>query len=128
MLRSLVVLIDDDDEDVRLITELSLRMDPGITIRSVGTAFAALELLRDGYRPDLLLSDYRMPGMTGLELVDAVRRLPDLMTLKIVLITAAVDAETLREMHRAGLISVVTKPFDPVTLAPRIRELAFADS
>lgn len=56
--------------------------DLGHTVLEAHSGAQALDLLRDGYAIDLMLTDYAMPGMTGVELVEAARALrPDLPVL-----------------------------------------------
>ncbi|MDR7378187.1 two-component system response regulator GlrR [Rhodoferax ferrireducens] len=102
-----ILVVDDDADMLRL---LSLRLGAaGYGVTAVDSAEAALARL-EVLRPQLVLSDVRLPGMDGLALFDAVQaRLPG---LPVILLTAhgsipdAVDA-TLR-----GVFSYLTKPFD----------------
>nr|WP_315426176.1 sigma 54-interacting transcriptional regulator [uncultured Albidiferax sp.] len=102
-----ILVVDDDADMLRL---LSLRLGAaGYGVTAVDSAEAALTRL-EVLRPQLVLSDVRLPGMDGLALFDAVQaRLPG---LPVILLTAhgsipdAVDA-TLR-----GVFSYLTKPFD----------------
>ncbi|MGE3626804.1 MAG: response regulator [Hyphomicrobiales bacterium] len=101
------VLVVDDDEKVRGTMAEVLR-DAGHVVVHARDGTAALEMLRKS-RPDLLLTDYSMPGMTGAELARRARDIWD--DLPVVIVSGYADAATLsREAPRTTLLS---KPFTP---------------
>ncbi|MCM8737052.1 response regulator [Azospirillum sp. A1-3] len=76
-----VVLVVDDDALIAMST-VDMLADLGHTVLEAGSGVEALELLRSGQAVDLLLTDYAMPGMTGVELAQAARTMaPDLPVL-----------------------------------------------
>lgn len=76
-----VVLVVDDDALIAMST-VDMLADLGHTVIEAGSGVEALELLRGGQAVDLLLTDYAMPGMTGVELAQAARAVaPDLPVL-----------------------------------------------
>ena len=106
------VLIVDDDCSVREALRDSLVSD-GLDVRCVEGAAAALASL-DAYRPDLLLTDVRMPAMSGLELLDVLReRAPN---IDVVLMTAFDDMSTVVAATRQGAADFLVKPLDVSTL------------
>jgi AraC-like DNA-binding protein len=70
--------------------------------------------------PDLMVSDVMMPGMDGLELVQALRADPDLDYLPVILLTARAAKDDLIEGIGGGADAYVTKPFEPRELRVRI--------
>ncbi len=72
-------------------------------------------------RPDLLLLDIMMPGVSGLELLRAIRAREDLAHLPILILTALDDREIKSEALSAGATDFLTKPVDPTELLPRVR-------
>ncbi len=102
------VLIVDDDCSVREALRDALATD-GLDVRCVESAAAALASL-DGHRPDVLLTDVRMPAMGGLELLDVLReRAPD---IDVVLMTAFDDMSTVVTAMRHGAADFLVKPLD----------------
>ena len=100
------LLIVDDMEAMRLALTKCLQLS-GYQVRSVSSGEEALELLRS-QRFDLLLTDQSMPGLSGLELTDAVARMhPD---MPIVVLTGHTDVELARDSLRCGASDFVTKP------------------
>lgn len=88
-------------------------------VRSAASAEEALRLL-DGYRPELVLSDIRMPGMDGTQLGAALReRLPD---VQIIFISGYTDKEYLQAAISIGVAGYVEKPVDPEELAKVLRK------
>ncbi|RYD86626.1 MAG: response regulator, partial [Sphingomonadales bacterium] len=72
MTRALSILYVDDEPDIRLIVEMSLSIRPELTVRTAGSGEQALELLIDqGWRPDVLMVDVMMPGLTGPDVLAA---------------------------------------------------------
>ncbi|HYV09089.1 MAG TPA: response regulator [Thermoplasmata archaeon] len=116
------ILIVDDDEGVREnLAELFNVV--GYHVLTASSAPEALEsLVRE--RVDLLLTDYRMPGPSGVELIEAARRARP--GLRAVLMTAFGDSFTEIESVRRGAVGYLNKPFeaDEVTgLVDRILSL-----
>ena len=60
---------------------------------------------------DLVLCDYLMPGMTGLELLDRIRRSPDLAQIRFVLVTGATEPGLERKAAALGVCAILWKPY-----------------
>ena len=100
------LLVVDDIEAIRLALEKCLQLS-GYQVVLAASGEEALELLRS-QRFDLLLTDQSMPGLSGLELTEAVARMhPD---MPIVVLTAHTDVELARDSLRRGASDFVTKP------------------
>ncbi len=116
------LLIVDDDEGMREnLAELFESL--GYEVRTAANAPDALQVLDEG-DVDLLLTDFKMPGPTGIELiVEARKRLPGLRT---VLMTAFGDTFTEIESRKLGVAGYLSKPFEAdevVSFVERILEL-----
>ena len=100
------LLVVDDVEAMRLTLTTCLQLS-GYQVHSASSGGEALELLRS--QPfDLLLTDQSMPGLSGLELTDAVARMhPD---MPIVVLTGHTDVELAKDSLRRGASDFVTKP------------------
>jgi len=102
------ILVVDDDEGVRENLAELLQL-AGYEVSAAASADEAYAKLSSG-DVDLLLTDFRMPGPTGLELISAARaRSPG---LRAVLMTAYGDGFTEIESVRRGAIGYLTKPFE----------------
>lgn len=81
-------------------------------------AAAALAAMRDG-RPALLVLDLRLPGMSGLELMDELGRTPALARVPVLVLTAWAQREELDRARALGAADVMTKPYLPSDLRQR---------
>jgi DNA-binding NtrC family response regulator len=116
------VLIVDDDEAIRTSTAESLaRHDREVrTAESATTALAGL----DRWRPDVVLSDVRMPGLDGLELLQLLsERVPE---ADVIMMTAFDDMPTIVSAMRGGAVEFLVKPLDLRELRETVDRL-FAD-
>jgi signal transduction histidine kinase len=108
-----VILLVDDDSAVREVTAFMLR-ELGYVILEVGSGGAALDLL-DGANVDLVVLDFAMPGMNGMEVAKQVHsRFP---TLPVLFITGFADQSALGKVDYAGIIK---KPFLGDELANKV--------
>lgn len=119
------LLLVEDDPDIREVLVLALSLDPGIMLTSYSSGEAALQsIASEGRTFDVALLDYRLPGMTGIELHQELRRLPKLSQLITVVITARLTNEYVNLFQALGVAGLISKPFDPLTLAKEVRALA----
>ncbi len=102
------VWIVDDDASIRWVLERALRND-GMTARAFDSADMALETLRRD-APDVLMTDIRMPGQSGLELLRRVRTTRPL--LPVIVMTAHSDLGSAVSAYEGGAFEYLPKPFD----------------
>jgi DNA-binding NtrC family response regulator len=112
------VLIVEDEAKMRRLLELNLGED-GMTTFSAGDAETGLKLLRDN-PVDLVLTDLKLPGMSGLEFLQAVKRQD--ATMPVVVMTAFGSVETAVEAMKAGASDYVLKPFSLAEMRIVIRK------
>jgi len=101
------ILIVEDEAKMRRLLELHLGED-GFTTVSAGDAESGLKLLQDG-TVDLVITDLKLPGMNGLEFLQAVKRFNS--GIPVVVMTAFGTVETAVEAMKAGASDYVLKPF-----------------
>ncbi|GGX07807.1 nitrogen regulation protein NR(I) [Pigmentiphaga litoralis] len=111
------IWIVDDDRSIRWVLEKALARE-NLPTRSFGTAREALEALNDDV-PQVLVTDIRMPGASGIELLQAVkRRFP---ALPVIVMTAYSDLESAVSAFQGGAFEYLPKPFDVDTASELIR-------
>ena len=124
--RRLVILIDDSPED-RLVFERYLRIE--FDVKAFKSGESALAELKDSLRPDLILLDLVMPGMSGFDVIGHLRSAPRTREIPVVFLTSSDEVADEYLGLSLGAIDYVTKPIQPVLLLARIRNhLALADA
>ncbi|MCA8962652.1 MAG: sigma-54-dependent Fis family transcriptional regulator, partial [Planctomycetes bacterium] len=102
------VLVVDDKEMLRDSVAVTLQR-AGFSVIAASSGAGALDMIASR-RPDAMVTDLKMPGMTGLELIAKIRELDD--DLPIVLMTAFGTVETAVEAMKLGAFDFITKPFE----------------
>lgn len=120
--RDVTVVIADDDTDIRDLVAIAARRSGATVCASVGDGALALQAI-ERIRPDLAVLDVSMPGMTGLEVCRQVRANPDLIGIRLLLLSASVHSVAIDDGMMAGADMYLEKPFAVKSLSARIREL-----
>ncbi|MGB0696570.1 MAG: GGDEF domain-containing response regulator [Rhodospirillaceae bacterium] len=116
------ILIVDDMLPNALIAAATLEQLGHVTCKTVESGTDALDLARE-WEPDLLVTDYLMPNMNGLELIGKIRAQRPKELLPVILITAVNDRTLLYMALEGRAIDVVRKPFDELELLARAGNL-----
>lgn len=119
---SLKVLVVDDQASVRQVTRMALEK---IGIRLVHEAENGVDaFLKATAQPlDLIISDFNMPEMHGLDLLRAVRGHQTARKLPFILVTGRGDKELVVKAAQAGVNNYVIKPFNDVILKQKIEQV-----
>lgn len=114
-----ILIVDDEPVNLQVLVNLLSLQNYALTQASNG--MEALEVIRNGFKPDLILLDVMMPKMTGYELCQKIREqfLPN--ELPVVLLTAKNQVSDLVEGFGAGANDYLTKPFSKNELLARIK-------
>lgn len=119
------VLISDDEPLIREAISYSVKKE-GHDFIMASDGGEALRLATEN-NPDLIMLDVGMPIMTGFEVCEKLRALPDGDKYKIVIITAFGQAADIEKAERVGATRFISKPFSPRALQGMIRELLADD-
>jgi DNA-binding response OmpR family regulator len=120
------VLVADDDEDILLLVTTRLSRD-GFDVVSARDGNEALALALE-HRPAVAVLDIGMPGLGGLEVLARIRSDESLQGMRILLLTAKAQESDVRRGYAAGADAYVRKPFSPLELSARVRELMDSSS
>ncbi|MBO9519951.1 MAG: response regulator [Nocardioidaceae bacterium] len=112
------IVIADDDADIRELVVFKLR-HAGHEVQPVADGAAAVEACLAN-KPDLLILDVMMPGMSGLEAARAIRENPAMAGVPIIMLTARAQESDVEQGFDAGADDYVVKPFSPRELATRV--------
>lgn len=119
---SMKVLVVDDFATMRFVIRWALKHLGFTNIIEADDGSAALrELKRE--KVGLILSDWKMPRMTGLDLLRAVRSDESLRDIPFIMVTAEGQTDNVLEAVKTGVSSYIVKPFAPETLEGQIRQV-----
>lgn len=116
------ILIIDDEDDIREVAALSLETVAGWEVLVANSGAAGLERARME-KPDAILLDVMMPGMDGPSTFRELQKAPTTAAIPVILLTAKVQSADQRRFADLGVRAVLTKPFDPLTLASQMEKI-----
>ncbi len=120
--KDLAVMVVDDFATMRRIVKNILRDMEFKEIFEAENGAEALGLLKAN-KVDLIVSDWNMPVMTGIELLKQVRADEKYKALPFLLVTAEAQKENIMEAIKAKVSNYIVKPFTPATLAEKIAKI-----
>ena len=116
------ILLVEDNEDIRAITEIALRLESRFDVVATESGEDALREVQG--RPfDAIVLDVMMPGMDGPETLAAIRQLPAARNTPVIFLTAKAQPREIQRLLDLGAVGVITKPFDPLGLGAKVEEM-----
>lgn len=117
------ILVVDDFSTMRRIVKNLLTKDLGFkNVDEADDGNTALPKLQTG-KFDFLITDWNMPGMSGLDLLKTIRKDPKLKDLPVLMVTAEAKKEQIIAAAQAGVNGYVVKPFTAATLKEKIEKV-----
>ena len=113
------VLIADDEESLRALIETTLEA-PGLRILHAANGEEAAELARREH-PDLILLDWMMPGKSGIEVAEVLRRDAATADIAIIMLTGRNQERDRQRGLAVGIRAYLIKPFSPLQLLECVR-------
>jgi CheY-like chemotaxis protein len=119
-----ILVIEDDDSDAELISEILRRMSPvGSLVRAVDGRQALDIVSESAFRPHLILLDLNMPRMNGFEFLAAAREIPLLRGVPVVVLTTSARYADVREALKGTASSYIVKPESLAELSEKIEKV-----
>lgn len=123
MKTSRTILIADDQQIDRTALRDILRAEPTWAVVEASNGQEAMERLCQGRMPDVCLLDLNMPGISGLEALQRIRRDPLLRELKVVITSGSRDKDTIVTLARLKISGYLLKPYDPTKIMAALKPL-----
>lgn len=115
------ILVVDDSESIREVLVFALE-NAGYQVVTAIDGMDALNFL-DGRHIDLVLTDYHMPHMTGLQLIGEIRKMDSYKFMPILILTTENQIDLMREAKNSGATGWLMKPFNTEKLIQTLRKV-----
>ncbi|HEY6254398.1 MAG TPA: response regulator [Xanthobacteraceae bacterium] len=114
------ILHVDDEPDIREVVDMSLGLNADFEVRGCGSGAEAIAAAAE-WSPFLIMLDVMMPGMDGPTTLAQLRKNPRTADIPVLFMTARAQAREVEQFIALGAQGVISKPFDPMTLAFLVR-------
>lgn len=127
--KSTILVVEDNPDDQVLTIRALKNASPSSTIVLKEDGQSALDYLFDADSPDLdalrvILLDFKLPRVNGLEVLKCLRSCPDTDWLPVVMVTSSDEPQELKEAYRLGVNSFITKQLDYKQFSEQMKVLA----
>lgn len=112
-----------DDSPTMLLSIEGILTKAGLGVVKAASGEEALETLKSGTKPNLLITDLNMGAMNGIDLIRKVRKVPGLAFMPILMLTTESQQDKRNEAKSAGATGWIVKPVDSTSLLGVIRQL-----
>jgi len=116
------ILIVEDDIDYRKLLYNHLTKE-GYRIQETNNGALGIDLIKDGARPDLILIDFMMPNMSGIEFLQELKKIKGTENIKTCMLTAKNSIRDVEDAFNAGASDYVIKSNDPYVLLEKIHSI-----
>lgn len=116
-----LILAVDDEVHILHVVSLKLR-NAGYEVVTAENGEEALAMALER-RPDLIITDYQMPLLTGLELCQRLKQHPDTQAIPALMLTARGFSLAPEDLEQTNIVGVISKPFSPREVLARVQDL-----
>lgn len=116
------ILYVEDEPDIQEISKIALGDIGGYELAVCSSGEEAIEK-GPLFSPDLIILDVMMPGMDGLATFNALQKIEPTKSVPVIFMTAKIQQSEIQVYLDMGAIGIVHKPFDPMTLADKVKEI-----
>ena len=113
------ILLIDDEVDIHRITQVGLMMEAGWELLTAQSGEEGIDMAASE-QPDAILLDVMMPGRDRVATLKLLQESSQTQTIPVIFMTAKAQSADRRQLYKLGAQGVITKPFDPMTLASQI--------
>ena len=116
--RQTILVVDDTPENIDVLTEV---LAPSYQTKVATNGEKALRIMAGEHKPDLILLDIMMPGISGYEVCQRLKRNSDTRGIPIIFVTAMGEMEDEKKGLELGAVDYITKPISPAIVLARVR-------
>jgi CheY-like chemotaxis protein len=119
------ILLVDDQSDIRLLVKMGLNASSkqNLDILEAENGVSGLAMIQQ-QQPCLVVLDVMMPGeMDGFDVLERVKNDPNLKSVRIIMLSACADQQSIEKATRLGADGYFKKPFSPIELASKIERM-----
>ena len=116
------VLYAEDEPDIQMIARIALSDIGGMELCICNNGREAIDNILE-FNPDMIILDVMMPVMDGPAALSEIRKIPGHANTPAIFMTAKSQRQEVESYLALGAIDVITKPFNPMTLASQIIEI-----
>lgn len=117
-----VLIVDDESTGRIILSKIIQQVEDDIGVEAFDNPLEALKWLDDNH-PDLIITDYRMPEMNGIELTRKIRERPGMQDIPIMVITVVNEKSVRYDALEAGATAFLTRPIDQIECRTSCRNL-----
>lgn len=118
-----ILLVDDLIENLKTIVSIFEVQRPEYTVFQTNNAKSALQIISQN-QPDLIITDWDMPGMNGIEFIKALKCNPETVDIPVIMASGVnLSSSDLKTALNAGATDYIRKPIDPIELLARVHSV-----
>lgn len=116
------ILLIDDEETIQEVVQVGIEIEAGWQVAIASSGQEGINLAQN-QQPDAILLDVMMPDMDGIATLSHLKANAQTCTIPVIFLTAKTQAAEKDQLHNLGVVDVITKPFNSMTLASQIAKI-----
>ena len=116
------ILLIDDEETIQEVVQVGIGIEAGWQVAIASSGQEGINLAQN-QQPDAILLDVMMPDMDGIDTLSQLKNNDRTSTIPVIFLTAKAQAEEKNQFQSLGVVDVITKPFNSMTLASKIAKI-----
>ncbi len=116
------ILLIDDEETIQEVVQVGMEIEAGWQVAIASSGQEGITLAQN-QQPDAILLDVMMPDMDGIATLSQLKANVKTRTIPVIFLTAKTQAAEKDQLHNLGVVDVITKPFNSMTLASQIAKI-----
>lgn len=116
------ILLIDDEETIQEVVQVGIEIEAGWQVAIASSGMEGIKLAQ-AKQPDVILLDVMMPDMDGISTLSQLKANQKTQSIPVILLTAKTQTADKNQFQNLGIIGIITKPFNSMTLASRIAKI-----